>query len=564
MSFLRDLSLRVTKYKCFGAAPVGFDEILPMNIIIGRNNSGKSALLDLLQHVVAGRGNGIAESGHNNSNDGVIHFSAKISESQLREVFSDQLANGPHIKGNHWEFGKQWVGAKVRWTLNSNNEQHFVEIEPPFNRNIGEFKTTLAKVLGNPFLKRRLIRIAAERNIVPEPDSNVISVQSDGKGATNAIHHFLHKSQLRGSDLVEKALLGDLNKIADPDSPFTRIVTQHNPDGCWEVYLDQANKTRVPLHDTGSGFKTVLLVLVFLILIPQINGEPFNENYLYAFEELENNLHPAMQRRLLLYLRGVASRSNCTFFLTTHSNVAIDFFSSDANAQIIHMVHDGTSAHAHRVKTFIQHKDALDDLGVRASDLLQSNCVIWVEGPSDRLYINKWIELLSKGFLKEGLHYQCVFYGGRLLAHLSASDIALEDAVRILAVNRNAVLVVDRDRDSSDKAINATKERIISEIRDNGGVAWLTDGREIENYLHPRLLSEMFPNAINKLGRFESISDWIEKSDAGNGRRFLKDKVGYAATFCSSLIESDLDCGDLRQKVDTVCAQIRKWNGEYE
>ena len=32
----------------------------------------------------------------------------------------------------------------------------------------------------------------------------------------------------------------------------------------------------------------------------------------------------------------------------------------------------------------------LNDLDVRASDLLQSNGIIWVEGPSDRIYIKRW------------------------------------------------------------------------------------------------------------------------------------------------------------------------------
>lgn len=36
----------------------------------------------------------------------------------------------------------------------------------------------------------------------------------------------------------------------------------------------------------------------------------------------------------------------------------------------------------------------LDDLGFKASDLLQSNCVIWVEGPSDRIYIKKMAQTI--------------------------------------------------------------------------------------------------------------------------------------------------------------------------
>ena len=33
--------------------------------------------------------------------------------------------------------------------------------------------------------------------------------------------------------------------------------------------------------------------------------------------------------------------------------------------------------------------------------------LIWVEGPSDRIYINRWIELFSEGKLEEGRDHQC-------------------------------------------------------------------------------------------------------------------------------------------------------------
>ena len=76
------------------------------------------------------------------------------------------------------------------------------------------------------------------------------------------------------------------------------------------------------------------------------------------------------------------------------------------------------------MQTYVDNSGVLDDLDVRASDILLANSVIWVEGPSDRLYINRWIELWENGALKEGIHYQCMFYAGRLLAHISAEDPA--------------------------------------------------------------------------------------------------------------------------------------------
>ena len=91
-------------------------------------------------------------------------------------------------------------------------------------------------------------------------------------------------------------------------------------------------------------------------------------------------------------------------------------------------------------------------------------------------------ELWSDGKLKEGAHYQCVFYGGRLLAHLSAEDpdINADDVVKILRVNRNAILILDSDVRSASDTLNATKKRVIQEIEAIGGLAWVTQGAKVE------------------------------------------------------------------------------------
>jgi putative ATP-dependent endonuclease of OLD family len=275
---------------------------------------------------------------------------------------------------------------------------------------------------------------------------------------TRTIEHFINKNWLP-RDLVERKMLLDLNTIFQPDGAFTRILVRQPQNGFWEVYLEESGKGLIPVSQSGSGVKTVLLVLVFVHLVPHVEKRKL-EQYLFGFEELENNLHPALQRRLLLYLNNVAAEHKCKFFLTTHSNVAIDLFANSDNAQVIHVTHNGEKARVRRVSSYGDSRGVLDDLDIRASDLLQANGIVWVEGPSDRLYFNRWIELWSNGELRENAHYQCVYYGGSLLAHLSVEDpeIDVDDLVKVLRVNRNAILILDSDRKRETDQLNPTKK----------------------------------------------------------------------------------------------------------
>src|SRR5262249_53947703 len=139
--------------------------------------------------------------------------------------------------------------------------------------------------------------------------------------------------------------------------------------------------------------------------------------------------------------------------------------------------------------TYVEHRGILDDLDVRASDLLQANAVIWVEGPSDRIYVNRWIDLWSEGKLRESAHYQIVFYGGRLLAHIDAgSPEEASEAVKIVRVNRNAAVLIDSDKKAAVDEINKTKARVMSEVVSMNGLGWVTSPREVEHYIPPTAL----------------------------------------------------------------------------
>jgi len=566
MNITESLAVKVRNYKCFGDEEQGFTTILPINLIIGRNNSGKSTLLELIQYVAHPSEN-FQKLGHKGNTLPEVFLMQPAQETELRTVFKEDTSGGP-IGVRHWLFGSKLIGSTIKYKLKPDGQREFISIDTQVElpRGIDGMWTQLAHRMPNPLSGKIFKRLRAERDIVPEGDSWLPVISENGNGTTGTIVSFLTNSSLP-REVVEVNLLNSLNQIYEPDCSFSRILPQRIGPGqqAWEVYLiEKSTQIPVPLSQTGSGFKTILLTLVYLHLIPHIEQQPI-QNYIFAFEEPENNLHPAVQRRLMRFIRDFTLEQGCYTFLTTHSNVIIDMFSRDNKAQILHTTHDGTKAIARRAETYVDNRGICDDLGIRASDLLQANSIFWVEGPSDRLYVNRWIDLWSNGELKEGIHYQCMFYGGRLLAHISALDPEkkLTDAVPILRLNRNAIFLMDSDKKTSSGEIDSTKSRIAKEITDIGGLAWVTDGREVENYIPPEAIAKHYEKSPQSpLGKYEDLAEYLDKNiGEDEGKRFEKAKVEFAATICPMLSKDNLQSIlDLPARLTEICEKIKAWN----
>jgi predicted ATP-dependent endonuclease of OLD family len=165
------------------------------------------------------------------------------------------------------------------------------------------------------------------------------------------------------------------------------------------VFLGEQKKGLISLSNSGSGLKTAILVLLNLLVVPEIEQKK-RSAFTFAFEELENNLHPALLRRLFRFLEDYAVKEKATVFLTTHSSTALDVFGVSNNAQIIHVTHDGETARSAGISAHFDHLGVISELGAKPSDLLQANGIIWVEGPSDCVYINRWLDIYSGGMTR--------------------------------------------------------------------------------------------------------------------------------------------------------------------
>jgi predicted ATP-dependent endonuclease of OLD family len=317
------------------------------------------------------------------------------------------------------------------------------------------------------------------------------------------------------------------------------------------------------VHNLGTGIQ--MMIILTWPLFHYDNGMIF-------IEEPELFLHPRLQHQLMNIYATHPRAKNFQFFIATHSNHIIDNVDNQNEFSLFLMKKESEN------KFHLKHFDfgstlPYETIGVRPSSLAMANCIIWVEGPSDRIYINKWIELVvEKSYPKhikliEGMHYQINFYGGQLISHYSCDKFGnADDFVNIVKINPNIIFVADKDRDESvgECKLKPALERIKNEIiSNNEDWLWITDGREIEDYLSEDIVTLAFPNKKN---------DYDESSDDGKTTskfyermkckyKDIKRKVDFAKKICDKLtFEQMKSSSNWLEKMENVVNQIYKFN----
>lgn len=573
---MRADSVHFKGHLCFQKEWAGFDPIKPINVIIGRNNSGKSHLLDLVEALCQGN---LGSQGWQYRCRGVL------DEASLRSQFREGVSRGM-LEGNHWrDHGRHFVDTEITWEVGAEGNVSKVDfpdsfrLASPFGSRSTDTRLLAIKEITKDtthLLNGKLFRrLLADRDIQAEKEMPDLRLEANGIGASNVIRRFiLSANPLYPSEVVQRELLSALGSIFGRDGRFLGIQVKHHDDegapgprDHWEVYLDEENKGLIPLSNSGSGLKTVLLVLLNLLVVPKIENRK-KSDFIFAFEELENNLHPALLRRLFQYLEKYSLDEQTTIFLTTHSSTALDLFGVSENAQIIHVTHDGETARTTAVSAHFGRLGVISELGAKPSDLLQANGILWVEGPSDRVYLNHWIQLCSNGAFREGRDYQCAFYGGALLAGIELQPPEGETGlVNLLRVNPNIVVVCDGDRDAEDSPIKSRVERICAEVEDiPGGHIWITKAREIENYIPGSVLAHASDeSSLPDPGQYESFFP----RKASPGQSYLEasmdrkhyDKMELAIQSAPHMTREIMaNRFDWEEQMEQLVARIKCWN----
>lgn len=174
----------------------------------------------------------------------------------------------------------------------------------------------------------------------------------------------------------------------------------------------------------------------------------------------------------------------------------------------------------------------------------------------------------------EGRDFQIMYYGGRLRAHLSIGE-TLDDLVDVLVLARKVVVVADSDKISEVDSIDETKQRLDAECVKAGGLSWITDGREIENYLPDAAIDRTLKRLLGEshrpvsVGQFQKLGDALLAAypDVPRGlawiRTYDNNKAKGMKEFLADLEANDLEQWGLRTRLSALVDFIQKGNPSY-
>jgi predicted ATPase len=299
------------------------------------------------------------------------------------------------------------------------------------------------------------------------------------------------------------------------------------PDGKQTIYIS-IDGNEQPISNLGSGIEQLIVIGMGSFMFP---------GHIVLIDEPEIHFHPRTQKRMMKYLHDNA---DAKFVIATHSAAILD----SVEADIVQVWQKDHKCFGRTVQNNADHYEAIRNLGHSPSELVLANFVIWVEGPSDRIYFNHWIKKLDSSLI-EGIDYAIIFYGGSVLArHGFEDDGSDEDLVKALSVSRNFAVFMDSDKSSEIDYLKPRVQRVANEVAANGGLCWISDCREIENYIPESVIEHLKNFEFNPLNKWNRV---VKKD------KF--DKMKLAEQACE--LWQDEWPHDLRAKCEDLVERIR-------
>lgn len=432
-----------------------------INVICGKNNSGKSLLLHSAI-VSSGSCGGINIDGH------------------LIEAVTDRLSQGLRSELEHnrifvvfqktvekillghgdvlFENDAEALVSSISAAISSNGY---------LSRYRYEFPSLVKLLTDSTQIKRDVILLETKRQIRERSQINSSS-EPDGKGDGLLDRLFFLKNQSLNSGLHKKYLL-----LHDAFMSVTGGET-------FDVEMEKDNMIRLTFSSgsgpliasrCGQGLRDVLMILFHSVV---------SDKNIVAIEEPEIHLHPEMQRRLFTIIDQQKEKQ---FFIVTHSNVIV----SNPSCSKVLLVQKNSTGFEVSDKT--TKAVTLANMGYSFTENLSTDLLILVEGPSDVPVVREFLRKFDIG-INESIKFFPL--GGDTMDQHDLSAIC--DGKKVIVLN---------DKDPESAKVRGRMKRKCESV---GIHYYRLEGYAIENYFEI--------SAIKAIKEFniDSIDDQFEIS----------------------------------------------------
>lgn len=236
----------------------------------------------------------------------------------------------------------------------------------------------------------------------------------------------------------------------------------------------------IPLNKRGSGVRRLVLINFFRAEAERKRKSANEVDVIYAIEEPETAQHPDWQIKLIEALQELSSDTNSQVILTTHSPALAGMIELD-DIRFVHKKNGGLvveRGNKDNIELIAKTLGVLPTLTVKP-DVLKA--IICMEGPTD---VDFLINISSHTDvdidLKNDNRIIIIPLGGSILAYWVTNNY-----LRKLGIPE--FHIYDRDKDYK-------YQKNCDEVnnRRDGSYAVLTNSVEIENYIHPSVIKNIF------------------------------------------------------------------------
>jgi putative ATP-dependent endonuclease of OLD family len=295
------------------------------------------------------------------------------------------------------------------------------------------------------------------------------------------LDHIKNMVQAKAQEVAKRTLdkLKEMNpELANGLTP--NFKSEPKWDSLFKLSLTDDNQ--IPINKRGSGTRRLILINFFRAEAERKQAVQNARGVIYAIEEPETSQHPTNQKMLIEALMDLADKPNCQVLLTTHVPNLAGLIPT-SNLRFVKNTTTGKSVTNTCNDTTLE--EISSQLGVLPDKRIQ--LLLCLEGPTDvDFFVN-----ISKIMNAEDSSIPNLETEKRI-AVLPLGGSTLKQWVdNYYSQNLQLPEVHIYDKDI---AIPSPYQSAVDTVnaRGNGSFATLTSKREIENYIHPDAIQDVF------------------------------------------------------------------------